>query len=77
MSLKGRQTFIRKTNPLYLYKWTPFDNDKKRVGAAKGTGKQEYCTAIPNSQGNDNKTQYVYKIVNGEKKAYVACDYVK
>lgn len=75
--LKGRKTFFRKTNPSNLYKWTPFDGDKKRRKKSKISGDIEFCNATPGSQGIDNNVTYVYKQSISGHLAYVECDYVE
>lgn len=78
----ARKTFTRKNgggNPTKLYTWSPIKNDKKRKG--KGQVDKFFCSATPNSQGEDWRVTYVYTItvVDGvqHRIAYVACDYVK
>ena len=73
--LKGRKTFIRKTDPKNLYKWTPFDNAKKRKRKIKNP--IEFCNATPGSQGVDNIVRYVYKTSISGHLGYVECDYVE
>lgn len=75
--LKNRETFIRKTSPNNLYKWSPFKGDKKRKKKIKIKDSNGFCNATPGSQGIDNNVTYVYNpSINGHL-AYVECDYVK
>ncbi len=78
--LNGRQTFTRKPYDKSLYKWTPFEDDKK-AKKKQGGRRSLFCNATPYSQGEDWYVTYVYEIVvvDGVQKrlAYVACDYVK
>lgn len=76
MGLKNKNVFIRKVNPKMVYRWSPMDANQKVI-KSKGKIKGESCIAIPNSQGYDNKTGYVYKIINDNHNAYMECDYVK
>lgn len=75
--LKGRQTLARKGGDKGLYKWTPFTDDKK---VRKRGQTNFYCTATPNSNGEDWIVTYVYELTveNGvqHRYAYVECDYV-
>ena len=81
MSLKGRKVFVRKNGNQQggtLYKWTPFDNEKKRRLKAEEVF---FCVTPLGSQGNDFISTYSYTVVldGGEVKrsAYVQCDYVE
>lgn len=77
MGLTKGKTFVRKSGGR-LYKWSPLPTDKKnsKIGGVR----KYFCSATPNSQGEDWVTTYVYEVViiNGikEKHAYVVCDYV-
>jgi len=79
MSLKGKQVFYRRPDSAFQYKWAPTEFNKK-VNKSHKTIKKKICNARPGSQGSDNITQFVYKLVyiNGEEQhlAYVECDYV-
>lgn len=77
MSLKGKKTFVRKTNPLNLYKWTPFDDNKKRQKRNRVRGPVQFCNATAGSQGVDNIVTYVYNPSGNNHVAYVECDYVE
>lgn len=77
----GKKVFTRKNGNQKgggLYKWSPIPSDKR----ATKTGQQGnyFCSATPNSQGEDWTITYLYTItvVDGvqHKIAYVACDYV-
>lgn len=79
----GKKVFTKKTYSAPLYKWSPLDNTISNLDAnlkARNNKRPYYCSATPNSQGQDWVTTYVYKIivVNGQQQriAYVACDYV-
>jgi hypothetical protein len=80
MSLKGRKTFIRKTgtgNNTQIYRWTPFEFNKKLNKPDDTTG--FFCVTNFGTQGNDFIVTYSYNIVfiNGKetRTAYVQCDY--
>lgn len=82
MSLKGRKVFIRKNGTQKgggLYKWTPFDDEKK--ANKKGQVGKYFCTTPLGSQGNDFVTTYTYEVIivgtSTQRLAYVQCDYVK
>jgi hypothetical protein len=77
----GKKVFVRKNGSQKggrLYKWSPVPTNKT---IKNGDGRKFFCTATPNSQGEDWRVTYVYEIVviNGvqHRIAYVACDYVK
>lgn len=79
--LNGRQVFVRKPYDKQLYKWTPFEDDKKGK-KQQGSSKNPFCSAKPNTQGEDWFVTYTYDIVvttDGvqHRYAYVECDYVK
>ena len=81
MSLKGRKVFVRKNGNQQggeLYKWTPFDNQKR---IKKEPKEVFFCTTPLGSQGDDRVSTYSYItiIINGQatRSAYVQCDYVK
>jgi len=81
MSLKGKnKIFYRTPDVGSQYKWSP-DNFNKKINPKKiRIKKRKDCTALPNTQGEDFNTGYVYKlVVSGEEHryAYVACDYVE
>jgi phenylacetate-coenzyme A ligase PaaK-like adenylate-forming protein len=75
-----KKVLVAKTYGAQLYKWSP---DAVVVKNSKGTtgARPYYCSATPNSQGQDWITTFAYNVVilNGEKQkiAYVACDYVE
>jgi hypothetical protein len=74
-----KKVFTAKTYGAQLYKWSPIPSDKK---VNRRNEKPFYCNALPNSQGQDWITTYVYNInvtPEGEQQrlAYVACDYVE
>lgn len=65
--------------------WAPQPNDFSKNSARNVdrdvNGKNTFCTATPNSQGEDWGIRYVYQVdvVNQIQKrlAYVECDYVQ
>jgi hypothetical protein len=80
----SKKVFVQKTYSAQLYKWSPdttIVKKNKDNNNGKSNGKPYYCTATPNSQGEDWITTYCYNIVvlNGQQQriAYVACDYVE
>lgn len=75
MSLKGKKTYFRKTNPLNLYKWAPDKSDKKKRKHTS-SGPTQFCNATAGSQGIDNIVTYVYQSGTNHL-AYVECDYVE
>ena len=82
MSLKGRKVFVRKNGNQFggdLYKWTPFDNQKKR--RKKDVKAVFFCTTPLGSQGDDRISTYSYvTVLDGsevKRSAYVQCDYVQ
>ena len=73
-----KKVFTAKTYGAQLYKWSPIPSEKK----ISRSEKPSFCSASPNSQGQDWITTYVYNFSvtpNGEQQrlAYVACDYVE
>lgn len=75
----GKQVFTSKTYGAQLYKWSPIPSDKKVV---RRNQPPFYCSATPNSQGQDWITTFCYNLnvtPNGEQQhlAYVACDYAE
>lgn len=75
-----KKVFTAKTYGAQLYKWSPIPSDKKV--SARTNEKPFYCSATPNSQGQDWITTYVYNInvtsqAEQQRLAYVACDYVQ
>ena len=68
-----------------LFFWYPVPNDltknTTRYKNNKINAKPFFCNAIPNSQGEDWISRYVYQVViidNTQKRlAYVECDYVQ
>ncbi len=72
---RGKNTI--KTYQSYIYSWSPDAFEKK--GGHSG-GVKYFCSATPNSNGEDWITSYCYNLLvvnsNQEKLAYVACDYV-
>jgi hypothetical protein len=76
----GKKVFVQKTYGAQLYKWSP---DTTVVKTSNNTLNKRpyYCTATPNSQGQDWITTFAYNIVvlNGEQQkiAYVECNYVE
>lgn len=74
---KNNKVFINKTYGNSLYKWSPQPTDKTKTGV----GRPFYCTATPNSQGQDWIVNYVYDIVinnfQQERSGYVECGYVE
>lgn len=78
----GTPTFTKKTYGAQLYKWSPLPYDKNTKNKRnEGNQRPFYCTAVPNSQGQDWITTYCYNlvVVNSQQEhlAYVACDYVE
>lgn len=74
----GKPVFTQKTYGAQLYKWSPESNDKKIVKNVK----PYYCSATPNSQGQDWMSTYSYNLFvtpagEQQKLAYVECDYVE
>lgn len=74
-----KKVFTKKTYGAQLYKWSPIPTNKQ---VNKPTQKPFFCSAKPNSQGQDWITTYVYDVVinsnnQQERSAYVACDYVE
>ena len=74
----GKKIFTNKSYGAKLYKWSPepYNANSKLV-----TNKQFYCTAKPNTQGQDWITTYSFDIIvidglQGHS-AYVECDYVE
>jgi len=74
----NRKQFARKPYGKYLYKWTPFEDTKKKKKAPEQTF---FCNAKPNTNGEDFITTYSYNQINDNGKikrfAYVECDYVQ
>jgi hypothetical protein len=73
--------FYRLPVEKFVYKWTPQPFEPKTKVSGK-SNKKILCTAVPNSQGEDFVTEYVYKLTykpdNMEHKyAYVECNYVE
>ena len=80
MSLKGKKVFTRRPSSAFLYKWAPNESLNKKKKTLKKS-KLPFCTATPNSNGEDFNVTYVYNEVidpNGvvHRYAYVECDYV-
>ena len=73
-----KKVFTRKPYNNQLYKWSPDTTTKKSI---KHNTTPYFCSATPNSQGEDWKGGYVYEVVilNGQQKrlAYVECDYIE
>ena len=84
MAFIGKKVFTLKSSGAQLYKWSPLPNDltkKTASNSLNNNAKPYYCSALPNSQGQDWITTYVYNfgIVNNQQAhlAYVECDYVQ
>ena len=82
MSLDGRKVFVRKNGNQKggsLYKWSPFDSDKKgRI--TLNDDKVYFCSTPLGEDGNDFISTYSYNVIYLNNKlirtAYVQCDYV-
>lgn len=81
--MANNKTFVRKGYGAEIYKWSVVDN---KINADKALKKNNdkrpfYCTATPNSKGQDWVTTYTYDlvVVNSQQQhlAYVECDYVQ
>lgn len=73
-----KRVFVRKSSGANLYKWSPNPNNVDKKGPANK--RPYFCSAIPNSQGEDWVTTYTYDLtlINfvQHRIAYVECDYV-
>jgi hypothetical protein len=85
LQAQKRGCYTVKSYQSYQYSWCPDTSEKRgRTNAGGGMNQQNnkfYCTATPNSQGQDWITTYVYNLaVNPsgvqQRIAYVECDYV-
>ncbi|TXG81754.1 MAG: hypothetical protein E6R13_05860 [Spirochaetes bacterium] len=75
-----KRVFVRKSSGANLYKWSPSPNNVNKNNAIGNAKAPYFCSAIPNSQGEDWFTTYTYNlaVINGvaHRIAYVQCDYV-
>jgi len=78
MGLDKNRTFTRKPYDKQLYKWSPFEDDKKAKKIEIIA--KFYCDAKAFSNGEDFIVSYCYESVyinfEEHRYAYVACDYV-
>lgn len=74
----GKKQFTRKAYGAQLYSWSADANSFNKKGQPLA---KYYCTAEPNSQGEDWQSGYVYNmiVVDGQQQrlAYFACDYAE
>jgi hypothetical protein len=75
---KKGKVFTRKPYDKFLYKWSAQTEVSKK---SKTKDQPFFCTAKPNTNGEDFVTTYVYDKVNEngtvKRYAYVECDYVE
>ena len=74
-----KKVFTAKTYGAQLYKWSPIPTNKT---VNKPAVTPFFCSATPNSQGQDwiSTYTYIFSVTpkgEQERLAYVACDYVE
>ncbi len=72
MGLDKNKTYTLKPYDGFLYQWSPqtdLQDPRGKIGFSN-----EFCNAVPYSNGKDLITKYTQKS-DGSGEAYVACDY--